>query len=120
MPSSAHSSSYTPPLSPIPSSPPTSPPYNAFAFPHETALGKVKRLLQQLLRITVNDGRVFVGTFAGTDKPLNIVMINAEEFRIGPDQNPDGRYVGQIMLPWKIIVKVEAAPEKSRPSGMYI
>ncbi|KJA29487.1 hypothetical protein HYPSUDRAFT_106790, partial [Hypholoma sublateritium FD-334 SS-4] len=69
---------------------------------------QVHGLLRQLLRITVTDGRIFIGTFAGTDKPLNIILINAEEFRLGPGQNPDGRYVGQIMLPWKIIVKLEA------------
>jgi small nuclear ribonucleoprotein (snRNP)-like protein len=85
-------------------------------------LDQFYKLLHQLLRITVNDGRVFIGTFAGTDKPLNIILINAEEYRIGPGQNPDGRYVGQIMLPWKIIITVEAhVPERPRPlNGMYI
>lgn len=69
----------------------------------------------------MTDGRIFIGTFAGTDKPLNIILVNAEEFRLGPGQNPDGRYVGQIMLPWKIIIKLEAnVPEKPAADGMYI
>jgi hypothetical protein len=54
-----------------------------------------------------------MGIFAGTDKPLNIILINAEEYRIS--QNPGqkvevieaSRYVGQVLLPWKMIVKVE-------------
>ncbi|KAF8960969.1 hypothetical protein BDZ97DRAFT_1601190, partial [Flammula alnicola] len=71
-------------------------------------LERLHGLLRQLLRITVTDGRVFLGTFAGTDKPLNIILINAEEYRVGPGQDPDGRYVGQVMLPWKVVVKVEA------------
>lgn len=70
----------------------------------------------------MTDGRIFIGTFAGTDKPLNIILVNAEEFRLGPGQNPDGRYVGQIMVPWKIVVKLEAnVPEKlTVADGMYI
>ncbi|KAF8971360.1 hypothetical protein BDZ97DRAFT_1643095, partial [Flammula alnicola] len=76
-------------------------------------LERLHGLLRQLLRITVTDGRVFLGTFAGTDKPLNIILINAEEYRVGPGQDPDGRYVGQVMLPWKVVVKVEAhIPER--------
>jgi len=89
------------------------------------ALPRLRALLQQILRITITDGRVFIGTFAGTDKPLNIILINAEEYRIGPGQNPDGRYVGQVMFPWKVVVKVEAhvrekADKKSTSNTMYI
>ncbi|KIM39144.1 hypothetical protein M413DRAFT_12431 [Hebeloma cylindrosporum] len=53
----------------------------------------------------------FIGTFAGTGI-LNIIL----EFRIGPGQNPDGRFVGQVMLPSKVTVKVEAhiAEERHR------
>ncbi|KDR68684.1 hypothetical protein GALMADRAFT_46514, partial [Galerina marginata CBS 339.88] len=72
------------------------------------ALQRLRGLLRQLLRICTTDGRVFIGTFAGTDKPLNIILVNAEEYRVGPGQDEDGRFVGQVMLPWKVIVKVEA------------
>ncbi|KAF8797767.1 hypothetical protein BYT27DRAFT_7124781, partial [Phlegmacium glaucopus] len=70
----------------------------------------LQSFLQRLLRITTIDSRIFLGTFAGTDKPI---LINAEEYRIsqGPAQrvklNENGRYVGQVLLPWKMIVKVE-------------
>ncbi len=72
------------------------------------ALRRLESLLRHVLRISVNDGRIFIGTFAGTDKPLNILLINAEEYRIGLTENPSGRFVGQIMIPWKIVTKVEA------------
>ncbi|KAF8999031.1 hypothetical protein BDZ89DRAFT_731223 [Hymenopellis radicata] len=99
--------------------------------------------LRQTLRITTTDSRIFLGAFAGTDKPLNIILVNAEEFRIvhtypKPDnadldaaeqdqesemerevriahetemrvENMDGRYVGHISIPWRMIVKVEAS-----------
>ncbi|KAF8811387.1 hypothetical protein BYT27DRAFT_7089927, partial [Phlegmacium glaucopus] len=57
--------------------------------------------------------RIFLGTFTGTDKPLNIILINTEDYRIsqGPGQrvelSENGRYVGQVLLPWKTIVRVE-------------
>ncbi|KAF9040602.1 hypothetical protein BJ165DRAFT_1317280, partial [Panaeolus papilionaceus] len=70
------------------------------------ALSRISALLRQILRITTTDGRIFIGTFAGTDKPLNIILVNTDEYRIG--QQGDGRYVGQVMFPWKVITKVEA------------
>ncbi|KAF8900560.1 hypothetical protein CPB85DRAFT_1186576, partial [Mucidula mucida] len=60
--------------------------------------------LRQTLRITTTDHRIFLGAFAGTDKPLNIIIVNAQEYRI----NMDGRYVGHISIPWRMITKVEA------------
>ncbi|KAF8817181.1 hypothetical protein BYT27DRAFT_7205032 [Phlegmacium glaucopus] len=73
-----------------------------------TALDSVQSFLQQILRITTVDSRIFIGTFAGTDKPLNIILINAEEYHITRDLGQeDGRYVGQVLLPWKMIAKVE-------------
>lgn len=72
---------------------------------------RLKGLLKQTIRVSVTDGRVFVGTFAGTDKQLNVLLINADEYRLGPDAGPDGldgRYVGQIMVPWRLVVRVEA------------
>ncbi|PPQ83682.1 hypothetical protein CVT25_006150 [Psilocybe cyanescens] len=111
------SSSLPPPGPPSPPPSPLSP---------GSPLYRLQALLKELLRITTKDGRVFIGTFAGTDKPLNIILISAEEYRIGPDQDADGRYVGQVMLPWKIVVKVEAHIPSERPSrnasydGLYI
>ncbi len=73
-----------------------------------TAVLEIKALLTRFLRITTTDGRVFIGTFAGTDKPLNIILINTEEYRLSePGLRSIGRFVGQVIFPWKIVVKVE-------------
>ena len=69
----------------------------------------LKDLLRETLRITVSDGRIFLGTFVGTDSLLNILLINTEEFRLGPDETRNGRYVGQVLIPWKLVVKAEAS-----------
>ncbi|THU88194.1 hypothetical protein K435DRAFT_762055 [Dendrothele bispora CBS 962.96] len=71
----------------------------------------LKSLLRTTLRITVTDGRIFLGAFVGTDKPMNILLMETEEFRLGPGENPNGRYVGQVMIPWKMITKIEAQDE---------
>ncbi|OCH88341.1 hypothetical protein OBBRIDRAFT_91635 [Obba rivulosa] len=75
---------------------------------------RLKSLLRKSLRIIINDGRVFVGTFVGTDKQLNVLLVNADEYRIGGEQlyvNSDARFVGQVMIPWRLVVKVEAPSE---------
>jgi small nuclear ribonucleoprotein (snRNP)-like protein len=78
--------------------------------------------LQEILRVTISDGRVFLGSFVGTDRELNILLLNTDEYRIGPAENPDGRYVGQVMIPWKLVSRVEAPRSpKFRPesNGLY-
>lgn len=64
-------------------------------------------LLRQILRITTNDDRIYLGTFAGTDKLLNILLINAEEYRT-EQGGVGGRFVGQVLMPWRLIVRVES------------
>ncbi|GLB36670.1 putative LSM domain containing protein [Lyophyllum shimeji] len=87
------------------------------------AITRLKALLRQIVRVTVTDGRIFIGTFAGTDQPLNILLVNTEEYRLGLEENPDGRYIGQVVIPWKRVVKVEAevSNESSRKHDqMYL
>lgn len=57
----------------------TSPPLPS--IPDTPAITKLKSLLRQFIRVTTSDGRIFIGTFAGTDKLLNIILTNAEEYR---------------------------------------
>ncbi len=71
------------------------------------AIHRLIELLRQVLRITINDGRVYLGMFAGTDKLLNILLVNAEEYRTGQD-GVVGRFVGQVLVPWRLVVKVES------------
>ncbi|GBE78712.1 hypothetical protein SCP_0116030 [Sparassis crispa] len=75
------------------------------------SIKQLKSLLRQALRIRILDGRIFLGTFVGTDKQLNILLVNAEEYRIGndrTDESANGRYVGQILVPWRLISTAEA------------
>lgn len=68
-------------------------------------LAYLKSTLRMTYRITIKDGRIFLGMFACTDKEKNIVLTNAEEFRI--ENLSKGRYVGLIMIPWRWITKAE-------------
>ncbi|KAJ8591342.1 hypothetical protein M405DRAFT_695352, partial [Rhizopogon salebrosus TDB-379] len=64
----------------------------------------LKSLLTTTLRITTTDNRVFIGSFMGTDQLLNIILVNTEEHILGNDSS---RFVGQIMLPWRLVLHVE-------------
>ena len=79
-------------------------------YPDTPALAQIKRYLQKPLRITITDGRIFLGTFAGTDKQLNVLLISTDEFRLSPPElaNPSGRFVGLVMVPRRLIVRIEA------------
>ena len=93
------------------SSPPvaTAPPRVPAAEP-TAAVRQLRALLRATVRVSVTDGRIFVGTFAGTDKQLNILIVGTDEYRVGPDTPTEGgpRYVGQIMVPWRLVVRIEA------------
>jgi len=92
------------------------------------SLALLKTLLRSILRITISDGRIFLGTFVGTDKQLNILLVNTDEYRFTPveNANPNGRYVALVMVPRRLIVKVEAqgreglADEDGYGSDMYM
>ena len=77
------------------------------------AIQTLKSLLRSTLRIITNDSRAFIGTFVGTDKSLNILLLNTEEFRLDADANPAGRFVGQVMIPWRLIkdIGLQVSPE---------
>ena len=99
------------------SSPTSSPPSSTISSPPATqpealSIQRLKNILRETVRVTVTDGRLFIGTFIGTDQPLNIILINTEEFRRSLDEDGgvlSGRYVGQVMVPWKLVVKVEVS-----------
>lgn len=67
------------------------------------AIRNLRSILRGTLRVIINDNRAFVGTFVGTDKSLNILLLNTEEYRLDTSENAAGRYVGQVMIPWRII-----------------
>ncbi|KZT24704.1 hypothetical protein NEOLEDRAFT_1041338, partial [Neolentinus lepideus HHB14362 ss-1] len=73
------------------------------------AVTHLKGLLRQVLRVTIKDRRIFLGTFVGTDNSLNIILVSTEEYRINvEDGSSHSRYVGQVMIPWPLVTKVEA------------
>ena len=82
------------------------------------AIQTLKSLLRSTLRIITNDSRAFIGTFVGTDKSLNILLLNTEEFRLDADANPAGRFVGQVMIPWRLIkdIGLQVSPERDEMS----
>ncbi|KAF9783993.1 hypothetical protein BJ322DRAFT_889639 [Thelephora terrestris] len=87
--------------------------------PMLTSLSAVRSLLNDTLRVTVADGRIFLGTFVGTDSELNILLLNSDEFRLGPNENPNGRFVGQVMIPWRLVQRVEARLSPQSSDGMF-
>jgi hypothetical protein len=50
----------------------------------------------------------------GTDQLLNIILVNAEEYILGNDSS---RFVGQIMLPWRLVIHVEAFDQQDPSKG---
>ena len=80
------------------------------------AVARLKGLLNHTLRVTIRDGRVFLGSFAGTDALLNILLVNTDEFRFAPPQhaNPGGRFVGLVLVPWRLVLSVEAQSSRGR------
>lgn len=95
-----------------------SPPSSTVSSPptqrNTPSIQRLKGLLRETIRISITDGRIFIGTFVGTDQPLNVLLINTEEFRLGPEENKAGRYVGQIMIPWRLVVKIEAPGQRGQ------
>ncbi|CAE6507286.1 unnamed protein product [Rhizoctonia solani] len=67
---------------------------------------ELNSLLAKTLRIAIQDGRSFIGTFACIDREKNIVLSSTDEYP--PPHSPDGpRFVGLIMVPWRYVVSVE-------------
>ncbi|KAG9084384.1 hypothetical protein FS749_005273 [Ceratobasidium sp. UAMH 11750] len=64
-------------------------------------------LLSKTLRITIQDGRSFVGTFACIDREKNIVLSSTEEYPALPHSDDGPRFIGLIMVPWRWVVQVE-------------
>jgi small nuclear ribonucleoprotein (snRNP)-like protein len=90
------------------------------------AIRNLKSILRGTLRIITHDDRAFVGTFVGTDKSLNILLVSTEEFRLGGrpgERPPAGRYVGQVMVPWHLVrnvgLQLEVAGESTGGAGGY-
>ncbi|KAF8321657.1 hypothetical protein DL93DRAFT_2051684, partial [Clavulina sp. PMI_390] len=75
-------------------------------------LEALKSTLGEYYRISIQDGRVFIGAFTCMDKAKNIILTHAEEFYLeSPGVYSSGqsirRYVGMIMIPWRYVITAE-------------
>lgn len=86
------------------------------------AVTRLRQLLGRTIKVGIQDSRIFLGTFACTDKALNIVLANTYEYRPSEateDGNPPGRYVGMVMIPWKYVQDVELQIDFEEWEGEY-
>ena len=67
------------------------------------AIAAVRDLLKKTVRILTSDNRVFIGTFVGTDQLLNILLMKQT-----PRHWQTGRFVGHVMVPWRLVIQVGA------------
>ncbi|QRV93937.1 LSM domain-containing protein [Ceratobasidium sp. AG-Ba] len=81
----------------------------------------LQSLLARTLRISIQDGRSFVGTFACVDREKNIVLSSTEEYpRPAPDSTDGPRFIGLIMVPWRWVVQVELEVNSDDLQASYL
>ncbi|KAF8608874.1 hypothetical protein BDV93DRAFT_211813 [Ceratobasidium sp. AG-I] len=73
---------------------------------------ELQSLLSKTLRVSIEDGRSFIGTFACIDREKNLVLSSTEEYPAPSLHSTDGpRFIGLIMVPWRWVVQVELEME---------
>eukprot|EP00954_Amorphochlora_amoebiformis_P019774 1334668-Amorphochlora_amoeboformis.AAC.1 len=71
-----------------------------------TREASVRDLIGLPIRLKVSDGRNVMGRFSCVDDHLNIILLDAQQ--ILDDEKAKPRLLGQILIPGKHVLKVEA------------
>ncbi|KAK2196621.1 bifunctional LSM domain [Babesia duncani] len=84
---------------------------------------RMQQWLQYRVRVTIKDGRKFVGTFIAFDKHMNFVLADCEEFRqtIGKNKEKQQikRTLGFILLRGENIISFTAEAPPAMPSVSF-
>src|SRR5271170_6345504 len=90
---------------------------NAAPLTHEEGTSIITKWLNQRLRITITDTRIFEGWFKCVDRDCNIVLAGTQEFHDGPppphsllpgnQQVDQERFIGLIVIPGKHVKNIE-------------
>lgn len=68
---------------------------------------KIGQLLNSRVKVTLQDGRVFIGQLLAHDKHLNFVLADCEEFRLlKSGQGSERRTLGMIVLRGEEVISV--------------
>ncbi|GKY90659.1 hypothetical protein MPSEU_000039300 [Mayamaea pseudoterrestris] len=86
---------------------------------------KLLKYVEHRLRVTLHDGRSIVGTFLAFDKHLNLVLSEAEEFRILKkkgallEERTEKRNLGLVLVRGENVISmaVEGPPPPSAPKA---
>lgn len=94
--------------------------------PSSSPSAYLRSLLFKTLRITIKDGRYFVGHFSSVDSSANIVVSQAEEFLPSPDDlrrrypMPEDADEQTYAYPWPYDAPLVIGPAGGREMGMVL
>lgn len=73
--------------------------------------------INQTVRVTIPDGRIFEGTFLCVDDGMNIILSQTNELRIEDGGTESSRFVGMVMIKGEDVVKVGVKVGNSQAAG---